>query len=70
MALSFLSTYTRDAQNERLSKTSNGATQEYFYFGGVLLSVHNLQTGVWSDHIYGAGGGYMATATAAPGSRE
>jgi len=48
----------------------NGATQEYFYFGGKLLSVHNLQTGVWSDHIYGAGGGYMATATAAPGSRK
>jgi RHS repeat-associated protein len=60
--------YTYDSVGQRVRKDNGSASQEYFYFGGVLLGMRNVATANWTDHIYGAGRFIASVPATAAGS--
>jgi RHS repeat-associated protein len=54
-------TYTYDALGQRVRKDGAGSN-EYVYFGGQLVAMHNPSTGVWTDRIYGPNGVFATVA--------
>jgi RHS repeat-associated protein len=54
-------TYTYDALGQRVRKDGAGSN-EYIYFGGQLVAMHNPSTGAWTDRIYGPNGVFATVA--------